>query len=229
MKNEFMNKLSEFIYVNITDRYDVCRVLERQRAENGIKALRTHLGSAIFITATDKDKKNKHIVSEDKLRDGEVSAVTYSVGNYAIRESVMLYKDDDDNYYTSRVPADKEQIENFKKQHNERSIIFIDVDGCRPVREIRAANMNDAEPKWRFVCLATSAKSLVWSESIDFIGTVKKNVFVPDKKSDLFVLVNYMGDSFSTETWHRFTHKGEAKEYKVHPYDIGSDERRWEW
>jgi len=192
-----------------------------------IESLRTHFGAGVIVTSA--NIKNKREVSEDKLRKGEVSAVTYTVGNYVIRESVMLYKDDVNNDYLMKIPAEKEQVEKFREEYGEGSIIFIDLDDCRPVTEIHAANMNDAEPKWRFVCLATSAKSLVWSESIDFIGTMKKNVFVPDKKSDLFVLVNYMGDSFSTETWHRFTHKGEAKEYKVHPYDIGSDERRWEW
>ena len=101
----------------------------RKRSTYGAKRdLRTHFGSGIIVTA---DKmKNKREVSEDKLRDGEVSAVTYKIGNYAIRESTMLYKNDDDTYYIQRIPASKEQVEDFKRQYGKRSILFIGVDIC---------------------------------------------------------------------------------------------------
>lgn len=222
-----MSKLADTILNKIIEHKGFDVMFRECYIREGMKALRTHFGAGIVITSA--KVKHKRDVSEDKLRKGEVSAVTYTVGNYAIRESVMLYKDDVNNDYLMKIPAEKEQVEKFREEYGEGSIIFIDLDGCRPVTEIHVANLNDDEPKWRYVCCATSAKSLAWSESIDFIGTVKKNIFAPDRKNNLFVLVNYMGDSFSTETWHRLTYKGELKEYKVHPYDVGADERAWKW
>lgn len=105
----------------------------------------------ILVTATLKDKKNEHTISKDKLRDGEISAVVYSIGNYAIRESVMLYKDSNNTYYTNRVPAEKESVDAFR---NSRS--HVDFKN-REVREIHAKYLKDPSAKWHFICLATSA------------------------------------------------------------------------
>lgn len=220
-----MSKFSESVSEKIVSCNDFEDIYRERRIHGAKRELRTHFGPDTTITAF--KAKHKREVSKDKLRDGEVSAVTYTIGNYVIRESTVLYIDDVDTHYLKRIPADKEQVEEFRQQYGERSVIFLGLDGYRPVVEIHAANKDDDEPKWHFVCLTTSARSLVWSESVDFIGTVKKNAF--DKRTDLFVLVTYHGDSFSSETWHRLTSDGAVKNYSVHPYDSGSDERAWEW
>lgn len=187
---------------------EICeRIFDYHDIRNGTKALQKQLGKGIFVTATLKDKKKEHKVSEDKLRDGEISAVVYSIGNYAIRESVMLYKDNNDIYYTNRVPAEKELVAAFRKNESR-----VDCEN-REVREIHAKYLKDPSAKWHFICLATSAITGSWDERIDFIGTVKKSVLGSDKGSDLFVRVKYVGESGRFGTWYRLKPDGSVKKY----------------
>lgn len=87
----------------------------------------------------------------------------------------MLYKDNNDIYYTNRVPAEKELVAAFI--NNRSHVNFKN----REVREIHAKYMKDPSAKWHFICLATSAMSGSWDERIDFIGTLKKSVLVQIK------------------------------------------------
>lgn len=188
---------------------EICEIIyDYHDIRNGTKALQKKLGKRMFVTATLKDKKHEHTVSDDKLRAGEISAVVYSIGNYAIRESVMLYKDSDGTHYTSRVPAEKEFVDSFRNNES-----HVDCKN-RQVREIHAKYMKDTSAKWHFICLATSAIFGSWDERIDFIGTVKKSVFDSDKDSDLFVRVKYSGESGRFGTWYRLKADGSVYEYR---------------
>ncbi|MGN1135588.1 MAG: hypothetical protein ACI4SF_05150 [Oscillospiraceae bacterium] len=187
---------------------EICeKLFDFHDIRDGTKALQKHFGEGIFVTATLKDKKKEHKVSEDKLRDGEISAVVYSIGNYAIRESVMLYKDNNDTYYSERVPAEKESVDAFRNNES-----YVDYKN-REVREIHAKYLKDPSAKWHFICLATSAIFGSWDERIDFIGTVKKSVFDSDKGSDLVVRVKYVGESGRFGTWYRLKPDGSVKKY----------------
>lgn len=205
--------------------------IEKANIKGNVKSLKTRFGSGVVVTATIKNKLREHEISKDKLCKGEVAAVSYFIGPYVIRDSIMLYKDDGDIHYTDRIPAEEKDVEEFREgQSVPRLLLGLGFDKpYRPVRVIHARYRNDASAKWHYICGATEAKSMIWSESISFIGTAKKNVFDSDKKSDLFVLVEYTGDSFSTETWHRFNPDGETKEYYLHPYDEDYQDKHWEW
>lgn len=187
---------------------EICeRIFDHHDIRNDTKALQKKLGKRMFVTATLKDKRHEHTVSDDKLRAGEISAVVYSIGNYAIRESVMLYKDSDGIHYTSRVPAEKGLVDSFR--NNESHVDFKN----RQVREIHAKYLKDPSAKWHFICLATSAIFGSWDERIDFIGTVKKSVFDSDKDSELVVRVKYVGESGRFGTWYRLKPDGSVKKY----------------
>lgn len=199
------------------------------KSDRSVETLKKHLGDDICVKVPKLTSKDILKVSKEKLRKGELSAEIYSVGCYAIRDSEILYKDDAEVGYIKRVPASDEQVDEYFRQRKEMPLCsLIDVPDCRVVRVIHAAYKNDPNPKWHLICLATSAKTCMWFENIKFVGTVKKDMFTTDKDSDLFVMVQYTGDSFSTETWYRYSPDKVLKEYRIHPYDSESFERKWE-
>ena len=211
-----------------TCEYFILQNIERADNEHE-KTLRKHLNDDICIYVPKMSSMNIHELPKDKLRSGETSAEIYSIGSYVIRDSLMLYRDDDKFFYTERIPAEKEKVDEFIKQ-SDKPPLFCDeyFREHRLVREIHAAYKHSPEPKWKYICSATSAKSYAWSESINFIGTVKKDLFTPDKQSELFVLVYYCGDSFSTETWYMFSPDTKVKTYSVHPYNPESENEKWD-
>lgn len=198
------------------------------------ETLHKHFGDSVVVSTPAISDDKVCTVSEEKLRKGEISAVMYSRGCYAIRDAYVVYKDSNECMYTERIPADKEIVDIYKKYLDEnRDLMFMEFDdkmavnGTRLVREIHVAYKYDSSPKWKFVCLATNGYS--WVESINFIGVIKESIFVSDKESDLLILVDWMGDSRSTETWYKVSPDGIIKSYSVHPYDSDSDEKQWEW
>ena len=195
----------------------------KEQVSRGKKVLVEHYGDTIFINEHKLSEDKKHCVSRDKLRDCEISATIYSFGSYIIRDANVLYKDGGGYRYEQRIPADRDEVDLYLKEQNVR----IDFENycprnCRAVREIRAVNKYDKDPKWKFICLTTCAKSYMWREQISIMCTAKKNAFAPDRKSDFFILVDYLGSSYSAETWYRFTHKGEVQ--RLNPND-----KKWKW
>lgn len=189
--------------------------------DRGVITLKEHFGSSICVNAMRNADTKVHNVSENKLRKGELSASVYSVGCYAIIDAVVLVKDEFPLRYTERIPADAKQIAEYKEFCKQWG--FLAMPGFRKIQVIYAAYKYDLEPKWKYVCLTATANSYAWSESISFIGTAKKNAFKPNEKSDLFILVDWVGDSRSTETWYRFSHKGYINTYN------GDSDELWEW
>lgn len=124
------------------------------------KNLKKHLNDEISIYAPVIKPKDIQFISEEKLRKGEISAEIYAVGAYVIRDSLMLYRDDDEVDYKKKIPADKEQVELFNNKNVESPIMCdITLHDYRVVHEIHSAYKYSKTPKWKFICSATSAKS----------------------------------------------------------------------
>lgn len=211
---------------------DVLRNSYKQREEEGIKTLHRHLGENIDITALWRDAVDERELEEHELLDGELSAFTFRIGCYLIRSAQRLYKDTDETHYKERVPAERNSIAEYRENHmNINSIIERHGEDVRKVHEISAKHIKGGDDlssdEWRFICLATTAKSWAWEESIDFIATVKCVASTPDEQAELFVLNTYVGSSFGVANWHRMAPDGTITSYDEHPYNPDSFNVSW--
>ncbi len=188
----------------------------------GMKTLRTHLGDDIVFTSVWTDVSDERELEDDELLEGELSGFVSTIGSYVIRESVCLYRDDEEVPYTQRVPAGPDEITQYM---NERRPFPLPGSGFREVQVISARYKGAASDAWTFVCLA--AASVSWDESIDFICTVKYAASDPDEKEMLFVLNQYTGDSYGVAHWYRLSSDGAVSKYKEHPYNPESFEESW--
>ena len=209
---------------------DVMRNIQQNKLNSGLEALRTHLGDEIVFTALWKDAEDEHEVKDYELLEGELSAVTFKVGCYMIRSSQKLYLHNKENHYTERIPASKEEIEEYHKNCERLDMLYgLPTGEVRRVHEISAKYIGGdttVDSQWQFICLA--AESTAWSESIDFIGTVKKQSSVSDEQAVLFVLKEFIGSSYSVSHWHKFTSNGEVTGYTEHPYNPESFKEPWD-
>lgn len=201
---------------------------EFEMQRNGIKRiLRRHLGDNIIITDFYNDETKVQALDESELLEGELSAVLFNVGCYSIRSSKCLYRDEDknNNHYTDRHPATREEIRMVKEMNFTWSI---QPEGFRIVDEI-AAKYNETEfaMDYKFVCMATTARSSRWSETINTICTVMHNQSIPNNETILYVNQTYIGDSFSVDDWYAFYPDGTIKSYRIHPFDKDSADRKW--
>ena len=97
--------------------------------------------------------------------------------------------------------------------------------GIREVQVISAKYKGATSADWTFVCMAASSPR--WSESIDFIGTVRYAASDLDERELLFVLCENTGDSFGVSHWYRLSADGAVTEYSEHPYNPESFEESW--
>ena len=211
---------------------DVLRNSFKQHEDEGIKTLRRHLGEDIVFTALWRNVKEERELEENELLDGEISAFTFQIGNYLIRSAQRLYIDTAETHYTKRIPVEQHVVVEYREDCTVAdSIMGRYENDVRQVHEISAKHIKDgvdpSSEEWRFICLATHAKSWTWEESIDFISTVKNDASVPDEQAELFVLDTYMGSSFSVAYWHRLKPDGTITEYKEHPYNQDSFDASW--
>lgn len=195
----------------------------------GMETLHRHLGNDIVCTGVWADAKEKYDLEDSELLEGELSACTFTIGCYTIRSAQRLYKDTDEVHYTEKIPANQEEITSFKENRKGLLALFPTDDGIRLVHEIsakhHAADTSAFPEGWKYICLATT--SISWSESIDFIGTIKSKAEVPDEQADLFVLKTYTGDSFGTADWYKLDADGAVSEYQEHPYNSDSFKASW--
>ena len=205
---------------------------EFRMQRNDIKRiLRRHLSDNIIITDFCNDKTKLQQLDESELLEGEMSAYLFTVGCYSIRRSQCLYRDEDkdNNRYTNRHPATREEIRAVEKSRCERNIMsMIHPEGFRIVDEISAKYIEkESKEDYKFICMATNARTGCWSESIGIICTVRHDESIPDNEAVLYVSTMYMGDSFSVDCWYAFYPDGTTKSYQIHPFDEGSSERNW--
>ena len=189
-----------------------------------MKTLCTHLGDDIVFTGVWADASDERELDETELSDGELSGFVSTIGCYMIRNTVCLFRDDDDVQYFQRVPAKPNKVSKYRNEHMNR-LFGMPESGIREVQVISAKYKGAASDDWTFVCLAASSPR--WSESIDFIGTVKYAASDPDEREMLFVLCEHTGDSFGVSHWYRLSADGVVKEYSEHPYNPESFEESW--
>lgn len=170
------------------------------------------------------DVSDQRELEADELLEGELSGFVSTIGGYEIRSSVCLYRDDEENNYSQRIPAGPDEIAEYQKDYRNR-LPREEGSGFLEVQVISARYKGVASDDWTFVCLA--ATSVRWSESIDFICTVKYAVSDPDEKEVLFVLNQYTGDSYGVAHWYKMSSGGIVSKYEEHPYNPESFQESW--
>lgn len=207
--------------------YSVGELLQNgyeQQVNARVETLRAHLGEDIVITGTWDEIEDMHELDESQLQEGEISVTVFNVGCYTVREAVCLYKDDDKVSYTERVPVTKQDIASYREEMSGGEI-----GGCRKVSDISArhnggSTASACSGQYQGLVITT----MDWSESVDYICTVKRNASAPDEEAALFVLRRCTGNAFSVEHWYRLSPDGKAEEYVIHPYDEDSFKEPWE-
>ncbi len=194
-----------------------------QKKRAGTKTLYTHLGEDIIFTGTGDGTEDMRELEENELWEGELSAFIFTVGCYSVRQAWRVYKGSDGIDGTKREPAGKDVAAAYKERDYEARRKYRDT--CEISVKYKGGSSAPSD-EWVHICFADV--SIHWAEKIDFICTVKSGASSPDDQAALFVLKEYMGDSFSVEHWYRFTPDGTVKEYQLHPYDEDSFKERWE-
>lgn len=234
--NDFVKAAVNDLVQKMEDDNDVTFTLDEllrnnfeQLEREGIETLHTHLGKNIVFTGLWSGMKEERELEDNELLEGELSAVTFKIGCYIIRSAMRLYQDKDGIHYTERVPVTKDMLDEYKKNCAGMKAWFGQYNGVRKVHEISATYTLSVDEisggEWKFICLATDSRA--WSESVDFIGTVKKDSSVEEEQAELFVLKTYTGSSYGVANWYKFTPSGELKEYQEHPYDSDSFKKSW--
>lgn len=192
--------------------------------DDRLKTLRKHWSSSAVMTDDYTSKTKEQAVEKEDLLPGELSAVTFKIGNYTVRSAQRVYKILDAGYDPeNEPPADEADLVRVKAEIDR--IVPSFQDEFRFVHEISARYENGVNDQFTFICRAAEARNCYWSESIEAICTVKENT--PDNDASLLVLNTYMGDSFSVDTWYKFDPEGKITTLKLHPYDENIDEARF--
>lgn len=165
------------------------------------ETLRRHLGKQIVFTGIFSDAQKSEL-DKDELAEGEDTAFISQVGCYSVRESYSW-----------------EENPGYEK---ETQIQEISVKHCM----LNEQRESDAE--YKNVCSATKDPYARWTEEILFICAVKKDGVTPDEEAALFVLVKYIGDSFSCNSWYKMTRDGSVTVYEENVCDTDAVQEAWQ-
>lgn len=199
---------------------DLMRDSYKQIENSGMATLRKHLGKDIVCTGTGDKIQDARELREGELLDGELSAFVFTVGCYTVRQAWALYRDDASVHYSERVPAGRDEIAAYRTDG------LAEGENYREVCEISARHNGNSD-HWQHICLAAMARNWQWSERVDFICTVKRDITSPDNEAVLFVLKEYTGNSFSVEHWYKCIPDGTVTEYELHPFNEEAFKEHW--
>lgn len=208
---------------------EVTFLADNKESENGnnkdMDTLRKHLGKDIKFIGSWDNAQDERQLDEEELLQGELSAVTFTVGCYTIRSAQRVYKVTEDNgayILEDEVPANQEELKMIRESTGIAGIY--DNRHLRMTHEISAKHNSDPNgvfaDTFKSVCRAAhSIKIGAWDEHIGYIGTVKENASLSDENAFLFVLNKYVGSSFGVESWYKLDPSGVITKFTLHPYD----------
>jgi hypothetical protein len=207
---------------------EIMEVNFKQNESQGMSTLREHLGKHIVSTGLWGNATENHKLEDGELLPGELSAVVFTLGCYTVRSATRVYK-------ISGYSPKKEEPANDKDtayvKETQDSFLSPWMNKFRITHEIMAKHISDPKGafagNFKYITRAASARNSSWSESIGFIGAIKKCASSSDEHASLFVLNRYMGDSFSAEYWYRLAPDGVITEYQIHPFDSKSLNASW--
>ena len=207
--------------------------------------LRSHLHYNLFMT--DMWQRNKPIqeVPDNELFEGEIDAVLVPMGCYLVRYSTRVYVDDYTyeekikkgfSYY-DRHPVDQEKLLKVKEYLTEngryRMPYLLDqsaLDKCEIVKEVSVKHITElgkANTEFHFICMAIENLKGYSIHSIGIIASIKEKVSDDNALAKLYVQHNYIGDSFSNETWYIYSPDGNVKSYRISGYDPDTWSKKW--
>lgn len=205
--------------------------------ESDRKLIRKHWKEDVVFTDAWQPSTDEHIipVPEERLLQGELSAVIFQVGCYAVRSAQRVYKIYEPGYTPEmEVPAENEELERVRKDVRtlgERAYFtsFSSLQNeFRITNEISARHNFAPDAGFTYICRAAEARNASWFESIGNIYTVKENVHIPDEYASLLLCFHWSGSSFSTKTWYKFEPMGRITVLSLGEYGIMPDEAKFE-
>lgn len=204
--------------------------------------LRKHWKPALVVTGfTFMGLAHSQKVPEAELLPGELSAEVFRVGCYTVRSANRVYKICEPGYSPEReTPASPEETALVKKDMPKSpnswgsSAISAGIgigrswqNTLRVTHEISARHCDSDIKSFTMICRAAQARNYTWSETIGAVLTAKEHIAVSDKHASLFVRNTYVGNSFSSDTWYKFSPDGEIMTLTIHPYDSDADQARF--
>lgn len=232
--NEILKQVIDEKQVQHTEEHDKnINVPESDR-----KLIRKHWKEeAVFTDAWQPSTDEDMIpVPEERLLQGELSAVIFQVGCYAVRSAQRVYKIYEPGYTPEmEVPVENEEIERVRKDVRilgGRAAFFTSFSSLqnefRITNEISARHNSAPCTDFTYICRAASGRHASWFESIGNIYTAKENVHIPDEYASLLLCFHWSGSSFSTKTWYKFEPTGRITVLRTGAYGIMPDEAKFE-
>lgn len=184
--------------------------------------------------------KETTIVPTDELLDGEIDAILVRVGCYLVRYATRVYVDDYSRklYSSERHPVVGEQFNQIKELLKKGShFIFFSamenpaLSNCEIFKEISAKHISELEnddSNYHFICMILVNLKGMSSFSLGTVATVKEKQTDDDSSAKLYVQEQYIGSSFSSETWYIYSRDGSVNDYHISGYDSDSWNRKWE-
>lgn len=200
--------------------------------------LRSHLNYDIYMTDMWQRNKETTIVPKDELLDGEIDAILVRVGCYLVRYATRVYVDDYNKklYSSERHPVVGEQLNQIKELLKKGShFIFFSamenpaLSNCEIFKEISAKHISELEnddSNYHFICMILVNLKGMSSFSLGTVATVKEKQTDDDSSAKLYVQEQYIGSSFSSETWYIYSRDGSVNDYHISGYDSDSWNRK---
>ena len=192
-----------------------------------VNTLKKHMGNDIKFTGAWDKAQNIRQLQTDELLPGEMSAMTYEIGGYTVRNADRVYKRLED---FTEIPADNETIELAKEQqkrlfglmgNRDRSIKI-----TNEISAMRTSDISDAfSDGFKLVCQATNGIHVF--EEIHFICSILTPPSFSLNDELLFVKRCFMGDSISAESWFCLNPQGVVTSFRIHPFASHSFTAKW--
>lgn len=123
-------------------------------------------------------------------------------------------------------PAAKDELEEYRNAVKNPCKAMVNPPlKYQKVQEVTAAYMDG---EFKNVCQTMYAKHGMYTDTLTFMGMIKRNKSVPDSDASLLIGREYVGNSFSIEYYYIFSLDGYIRYFDVGP-DPESWNAKWDW
>ena len=205
--------------------------------------IRMHwLDTAEVMDILDTKAGRGQAVDQEALEQGELGAAIFTVGCYMVRNSIRYYRVHEPGYSPElEFPATDEEMEPIKKEMSERFSFGSGLGGTRQdcsytfaggwedtlrcTTEISVRHFDSSDGKYTYLCRASSAGNYSWAEEIQCVFVARESGSISNQNASLFVCNEYVGSSFSSQTWYKFDRMGRIEPLELHDMDPDKDKK----
>ena len=219
-----------------------------------------HFPEGVVIESAMNSSASAHTLSENELKEGELSASIYKVGCYSVRIAERVYREGDfePSFNTSEDteirlegksikqgeaikadsadipplksrycrPAAKDELEEYRNAVKNPYIAVVNPPlKYQKVQEVTVSYMGG---EFKNVCQTMYAKHGLYSDTLTFMGTIKRSESVPDSDVSLLIGRTFVGNSYTIEYYYIFSPDGYIHCFTVDP-DPESWNAKWDW